>query len=180
VVEALAGLDGLPCAASGLRMEEPMDAESLKGMPVVSIAEASRLGRVTDVLLETQPLRIGALRATGDQTDFVIPFDQVRTLGADAVMVESSQVTQMASAGSAFGDLRGLADLKKLKVVDEAGTFLGKIAKIELDPVTGHVARLVARRGGILGVGGSNPTIEVTAIRSVGSEVLTVGTDGKP
>lgn len=156
-----------------------MDADSLKGMAVVSIDEAARLGTVTDVLFETQPLRVAGLQAAGEETGFVIPFDQVRTLGTDAVMVQSSQVTQMASAGSTFGELGGLAHLRKLKVVDEAGTFLGTIQTVELDPTTGHVARLVARKGGVLGIGGANTPIEVGAIRSVGSEVLTIAADGR-
>jgi sporulation protein YlmC with PRC-barrel domain len=156
-----------------------MDAESLKGMAVVSIAEAARLGRVTDVLFETTPLRVEALRAANDDTDFVIPFEQVRTLGADAVMVESSEVTQMASAGSTFGALSGLAELRALKVVDEAGTFLGTVRKVELDGLSGHVVRLVAHKGGALGIGGVDTAIDVAAIRSVGSDVLTVAADGK-
>jgi sporulation protein YlmC with PRC-barrel domain len=156
-----------------------MDADSLNGMAVVSIAEATRLGTITDVVFDAQPLRVAALQAAGKDTAFVIPFDQVRTVGPDAVMVESSQVTQIASGGGALGQLTGLADLRKLKVVDEAGTLLGTVQAVEFDPLTGHVVRLQARKGGVLGVGADTTAIDAASIRSVGSEVLTVGAGGK-
>jgi sporulation protein YlmC with PRC-barrel domain len=156
-----------------------MDADSLKGMAVVSISEATRLGTVTDLVFETQPLRIGAVQAAGKDSEFVIPFEQVRTIGPDAVMVESSQVTQIAGGGSVLGELIGLADMRRLKVVDESGTLLGTVQAVELDPVTGHVIRLQARKGGVLGVGADTTAIDAASIRSVGSEVLTVGEGGK-
>ncbi len=155
-----------------------MDADKLKGMTIVSIADAARLGRIAEVLFETQPLRVAAFTVAGRDTEFVIPFEQVRNVGADAVTVESSQVTQAAGTGSSFGSLPGLANLQKLKVVDEAGTYVGTIETVELDPATGRVSELVARRGGILGVGGARARIVAKAIRSVGPEVLTITKDG--
>ena len=38
-----------------------MDAQELKGLAVVTLAGAERLGRVDDVLFETAPLRAKAL-----------------------------------------------------------------------------------------------------------------------
>lgn len=64
-----------------------MDADTLKGLAVVSLAEGTRLGRVTDVLFETEPLRVVALQARGAGGDFVLPFERVRNVGADAVTV---------------------------------------------------------------------------------------------
>ena len=154
-----------------------MEAHKLKGMTIVSISEATRLGSITDVLFETEPLRVAALRAAGEGTEFAIPFELVRNLGSDAVMVESSQVTQMSSAGSAFGDLMGLQRLQQLKVVDEAGTFVGTVARAEVDPETGSVVHVVVQKGGLLGIGRATATVPTTAIKSVGVDVLTVTTD---
>ena len=153
-----------------------MQAEKLKGMAIVSISEASRLGVVTDVLFETGPLRVAALQAASDDTEFVIPFGLVRSLGSDAVTVESSQVTQIASAGSTIGSLTGLEQLRKLKVVDDAGTFIGTVHSARLDPETGAVLELETRKGGILGVGQVETIIPAGAIRTIGTEVLTVST----
>ena len=149
-------------------------AENLKGMAIVSISEATRLGVVTNVLFDTGPLRVAALQAASAETEFVIPFELVRSLGTDAITVESSQVTQVAGAGSTMGNLLGLDQLRKLKVVDEAGTFIGTVHGVRLDPGTGTVLELVARRGGILTVGQHETVIPADAILKVGDEVLTV------
>lgn len=155
-------------------LSEMMDAQQLRGMTIVSLSEATRIGAIDDVLFATQPLRVGALQATGEGTQFIVPFEQVRNLGTDAVTVESSQVTQIAGTGSSLGDLLGLAVLQKLKVVDEAGTLLGVVQTVEIDPATGSVSALVAHKGGVLGVGGASTRIDALAIRSVGSEVITI------
>jgi sporulation protein YlmC with PRC-barrel domain len=153
-----------------------MDAGKLLGMAIVSLSEATRLGTVTDVLFATGPLRVAALQAAGDGTGFVIRFELVRNLGTDAVTVESSQVTQVAGAGSTIGDLTGLARLRKLKVVDDAGTFVGTVHAARIDPLTGSVVELATRKGGVLGVGRNETVIPAAAIRTVGSDVLTVST----
>ena len=70
-----------------------MEADKLKGMPIVSLADGAKLGRIDEVLFETRPLRVAALRAAADGQGFVIPFGQLTHVGADAVTVESSQVT---------------------------------------------------------------------------------------
>lgn len=155
-----------------------MDANKLKGLAIVSLTDGAKLGRIDDVLFGTQPLRATALRATGDGQGFVIPFEQVKAIGADAVTVESGQVTQTDSSGGAFGALPGLDELKKLKVVDEAGTLVGMLSGIDLDPATGRVTGVSVHKGGLLGLGGTTVTIDPAAIRGVGSELLTVNASG--
>jgi len=154
-----------------------MDANALMGMTIVSVAEAARLGKIADVLFDADPLTVAALHVRAEGTDFIVPFDQVRNLGADAVTVDSSQVTQMASAGGAFDGLPRLTKLLQLKVVDDAGSLIGTLHSVELDATTGRVQRLVAHRGGVLGIGGASRTIAAEAIRSVGADILTVAAD---
>lgn len=159
-----------------------MDADKLKGRPVVSIAEGTKLGRVDDLLFDTEALRVAALQISGDnRQQFVIPFDRLKNIGADAVTVESSQVTQTPSKGGAFSALSGLGKVKGLKVVDETGTLLGTVHSIAIDQVTGEIVSLIAHKGGVLGLGGTSATIEAGAIRSVGSDVMTVAAgEGEP
>lgn len=151
-----------------------MDAKSLLGIAVVSVTEAARLGKVADVLFDTTPLRVSAFKATAAASEFVIPFDQVRKIGTDAVIVDRPEATQMSSADGTFGHLSGLGRLEKLKIVDDQGTFIGTIQKVEFDTDTGHVERVVAHRGGILGAGGTTTTFGGNAIHSVGAEVMTI------
>jgi uncharacterized protein YrrD len=157
-----------------------MDVASLKGIAVVSVTEGAKLGRVEEVLFDTQALKVAAFRAKGDGQAFVVPFEQVKNIGTDAVMVESSRVTQAASQGSPFSGLPGLDQLKGLKVVDGNGTFLGTVSHVEFDPVTGRVEGLSAHKGGVLGLGGTTTALGTDAIVSVGTELITVRADAVP
>lgn len=150
-----------------------MDASKLKGLAIVSIGEGATLGHIDDVLIDTKALRIDAFHVKGDKQQFVVPFARIKSVGADAVTIENSQVTQAASGGSS-GSVAGLDRLKRLKVVDEAGTHLGTVSGIEVDQVTGQVLGLAAHKGGLLGLGGETTTIAAGDIRSIGAEVMTV------
>ncbi len=158
-----------------------MDADKLKGMAVVSLNEGAKLGRIQDLLFDTQAMRVAAIQISGDNGgNFVLPTDQVRSIGADAVTVESGQVLQVAAKGGQYEALPGLGKLKGLKVVDGTGTLVGSVTSVEVDPVGGRLVGLTAHKGGMLGLGGTSTTIEAAAIRSIGPEVITVLTDAAP
>jgi len=151
-----------------------MKTDKLKGIAVVSLAEGTKLGQVDAPLFDSSSLQLRAFQVKGDGQTFVVPLDLVRSIGADAVTVESSQVTQTPSKGGEFGNLVELSALKSLKVVDAAGTYLGTLHDLELDPTTGQALRIVVHKGGMLGLGGETTTIEVAGIRGVGADLITV------
>ena len=153
-----------------------MDAHALKGMAVVSLQEGTKLGQIDQPLFDMATRQLGGLDVSGDAGRFVVPFAQIHQIGSDAVTVTSSQVTQTPSTGSALGALLSLHDLGKLKIVDEAGTFLGTIHDVEVDPASGQITQLTAHKGGVLGMGGTTTSIDATSILMVGPELLTVTT----
>jgi sporulation protein YlmC with PRC-barrel domain len=153
-----------------------MEADQLKGMAIISVSEGSRLGRVAEGLIDTAALRVGALRVEESGKSFVIPFELLKSIGSDAITVESSQVTQ--TDGGAFGGLVGVDNFKKLKVVDEGGNFVGTVSGVDIDTATGRLTGLTAHRGGVLGLGGTSTTISVDQVRGIGPDVLTVAVDG--
>lgn len=157
-----------------------MDAKALKDVAVVSVEGAARLGRVKEVLFETDPLRVAGLRAADESGESVVPFDRVSSFGSDAVMVERPDANQVSRHGGSYSHLRSLADLQKLKVVDETGGYVGTLRTVEFDPESGRVERLVAEAGGVLGVGGKRTTIEGQDVRSVGSDLLTIASTAQP
>ena len=124
--------------------------------------------------IDLPALRLVALQVQGDVGTFVIPFDQVKQIGADAITVASSQVTQIPGTDSAAHALLDLDQISKLKVVDQAGTFLGTLAQLTIDGTSGQVTALGAYKGGMLGMGGTTPPIPPQAILSVGPDLLTV------
>jgi sporulation protein YlmC with PRC-barrel domain len=154
-----------------------MDAHTLKSMAIVSVQEGTKLGYVMQPLLDLTAHRVVALQVRGESGTFIVPFDAVASVGTDAITVESSAATQTPSTGGVADELRDLDALRKLKIVDHAGTFLGTISRIEIDPTSGTITRLAAHMGGMLGMGGTTTPIDARAILSVGPELLTVNTE---
>lgn len=150
-----------------------MHTDKLKGIAVVSLAEGSRLGRVEESVFDPTTLRLAGLSAKGEGGAFWIPREQISNVGEDAVTVESSAATQATSGQGAT--LLGWDDLKKHKVVDQAGTLLGTVSNLEFDASSGEPVSLRVHKGGVLGLGGETTEIDAARLRSVGPELITVG-----
>jgi uncharacterized protein YrrD len=151
-----------------------MKASDLKGMAVVSIDGGAKLGYIDDVLFDSGGLRVAALRINADKQKALVPFDQVKSIGSDAVTVQSNDVTQWIKPESESTTQPGLDQIGKLKVVNEAGTLLGTVNTVEVDPQAGSITQVQSHKGGVLGLGGSTFTIPAKQIISVGTEVMTV------
>ena len=154
-----------------------MDASTLKGLTVVSMSEGTKLGSVDDVVIGPQGLRVVALRVSGPDQAFDIPFDKIAQIGADAVTVESSRVAQVVGKGDPISDLPGLDQLTRLKVVDAAGALVGQVGGIDVDAATGRVLSLAVRKGGMLGMGVTTTTVSADAVHMVGPELITLTGD---
>lgn len=152
-----------------------MKASALKGKDVVSMADGVQIGRVEDVLFDTNALRIAALALTTTGGRSILPFAAIRSLGADAVTVESATSTQPAVVQTDAGNLlRGLGDLTGLKVVNGEGAYLGDVRDVTIEQSSGALTDLEAHRGGLLGMGGTAVTVLASAIRGIGPELITV------
>lgn len=147
-----------------------MDASALKGRAVVSLTEGAKLGSIAQPLFDPRMEQLRAFEMKGDEGTFILPFGQVQSIGADAITVASHQVVQ----GGVNGTLIELDQVVHLKVVDRVGTFLGTIAQVDIDPTSGHVMRITAQKGGILGVGGTTTPIEPATILSIGPDLVTL------
>jgi len=157
-----------------------MNATDLKDMAVVSLQEGTKLGRVEEPLFDLAARQLGAVPVKGEDGTFLLPFAQIQHIGADAITVSSSQVTQAPSSGGATNTLLDLQALKRLKIVDQAGTFLGRLSDVDIDPDSGQVTKLIADKGGLLGLGGTATPIASSAIVMTGQELLTVTTETEP
>jgi sporulation protein YlmC with PRC-barrel domain len=152
-----------------------MKARALKGKAVVSMVDGVQIGRVEDVLFDTAALKLAALVLTTAGGRSILPFAAVRSLGADAVTVESATATQPAAAQADAGNLlRALGDLTGLKVVNGEGAYLGDVRDVTIDQASGILAELEAHSGGMLGMGGTGVTVLASAIRGIGPDLVTV------
>lgn len=154
-----------------------MKASDLKGIAVVSLEGAVKMGHVDDVLFDTSSMRIIGfdLKEESGQHSY-IPFPEVHRIGRDAVTVNGPNSRQIGGSGSPMNDQPRIHDLEKLKVVDDAGTFLGTVSEIEVAPETGEITSLQAQRGGVFGIGATKTEVSRPDVRSVGPEVLVVST----
>ena len=151
-----------------------MNAQDLKGLAVITLAEAERLGRVDDVVFETGPLRAAALRLKTPSGDRLVSLDEVRSVGADAIVAETTALVGQSDQTLSRQNLPGLAELAKLKVVDDEGSYLGQIARLDIDPSSGRVTSLDVRKGQTLGFGGETTAVMPEQIVSVGADLMTI------
>lgn len=149
-----------------------MYSENLKGVAVVSMTEGARLGRVEESLFDPQTLQLAALRIKGETGEFMVPIEKVQSIGTDAVMVDSSAVTE--ASGSTTAALLGWGDLKGLQVVDQAGSLLGTMSNLDINPDTRNATSLIIRKGGFLGLGGETTEVAVEKIARIGNDLITV------
>jgi sporulation protein YlmC with PRC-barrel domain len=154
-----------------------MDVHTLKSMAIVSLAEGTKLGYVEQPLLDPTARKVVALQVRGESGTFIVPFHEIASVGTDAITVANSAATQTPSTGGMADGLRDLDALRKLKIVDQAGTLLGTISRVEIDPASGEITQLMAHKGGMLGMGGTTTPIDARAIVSVGPEMMTVNTE---
>ncbi len=156
-----------------------MKTSDLKGKPVVSMADGAQVGTVDDVLFDPAELRVTGLALRGQSGQSILPFGSIRSIGADAVMVESATETQGAGGQAMRESMRGLEDLTSLSVVNGEGTLLGKVKEVEVDQ-EGRLAHLETHRGGVLGIGGTSLTVPPSAIRNIGPKLITVDLPAEP
>ena len=153
-----------------------MKASTLKDMPVMSMADGTKVGTVKDFLFDTAKLRVMALVLASAGGEAILPFEAVTNIGDDAIMVEQATATQGPTGQAPLVGLRGLADILNLQVVNSAGTHLGQVRDVEINPVGGRLVNLTVHRGGLLGVGGTSVTVEASSIRAIGPKAATVET----
>lgn len=106
----------------------------------------------------------------------VVLFDDISTIGADAVIVESDAVIKKASDVEER-ITRIVKDdnyLTQNKVMTESGTELGKVSDIYFDPSSGSVIELEVSQGAVKNVQSGRKRVAVADIMKVGEDVTIV------
>jgi sporulation protein YlmC with PRC-barrel domain len=153
-----------------------MDVDHLRGMAVVSVQQAEKLGTVEDVLLDLDEHRVGGLRLHGGlfRGGPIVGWPSVHAIGQDAVMVDDSN----AAGPGADGEVSGLTRLHALhgmKVVTDAGVLAGTFDGADMDPATGRITRyVVAGPGGGLFHRGHRFMLPPEGIVGIGVDLITV------
>jgi len=154
-----------------------MDGEALRGMAVVSVQQAEKLGVIDDLYVDLPHHRLGGLLLRGGlfRGGPTVTWSAVRSVGKDAVTVDDSTVLSDPGADQPTSWVR-LTTLRSTKVVTETGDLLGTISGVDIDPESGkvlHYAVAAAREG--LFRAGEHSIVSPAAIVGVGAGLLTVG-----
>jgi len=97
-----------------------------ESIQVVGLREGKRVGRVVDVILDLQTGRVAGFRARAHWRKRLLPFARIKSIGRDAITVESAADLQLPAA---LPELAVLAGTKyrweQCEVVTEGGLRLG-------------------------------------------------------
>jgi uncharacterized protein YrrD len=152
--------------------------EDMLGMPIVTVDEGLRLGKLKGVEVDLAEGRIRYLRLDGEggRADGFIPWGAIRSVGADAITVQSK---------AAVGETIPAADRDRVvghlgdrAVVTEGGARLGQIVSYDVDEQTGMLLGYRVGTGGLLGrLTGSTLDFPHGAVRTIGRDAIIVSND---
>ncbi|WP_267243399.1 PRC-barrel domain-containing protein [Streptomyces sp. PR69] len=114
------------------------------GFAVVSVTTAETVGSVTACAVAPSPARVTALRLkTRGHGGHVLPWDDIRSIGADAVTVRDLDLI-VAEKDIAAGDpIDKVHDPVGKPVLTEAGELKGAVADVDFDESDGSIRRLI-------------------------------------
>jgi uncharacterized protein YrrD len=147
--------------------------KDLVNLPVVSNAAAKEIGRVEEVLFNPEENALFGLIVSTDEKDdhrLLIPLRGIRSIGKDAITVESLNVAEhfeenlQAQEISAAGGYRG-----GMNVMTESGESVGKVDKVTIKE-DGTVASYHSSSGFF----GSKHEIEPSEVKSGSKDMLII------
>ncbi|HLG10398.1 MAG TPA: PRC-barrel domain-containing protein [Dehalococcoidia bacterium] len=150
--------------------------KDLQDLPIVSNAEAREIGRVEEVLFNPGANALFGLivmPAEKDSPKLFIPLSGIRSIGSDAITVESLIVAEpLADNAQAQAIAEADGNRSGMSVMTESGELVGKI-----DKVTIQEDGTVVSYHSTTGLFGTKHDIEPSEVRS-GSENMLIISDG--
>lgn len=147
----------------------------LVGMPLVTVAEGLRLGALNGVEFHAAGGQVRYLLFKGAETraDGVVPWSAVRSVGSDAITVESLATVLDAIPPEERDELT--PDVRDRPVLTESGTRLGTITGYDVDETSGRIARYHVATGGLIGrLTRQELSFTQDAIRAFGRDAIVV------
>lgn len=125
----------------------PMHITQLRGLRVISLSEALKMGKVDDALLDPTARWVAALRVRGGTvgSEHLVVREAVKRVGQHAVILGEA----VGMGSDRPPDFDRLIDLKTfigLEVVTDEGVLLGRIHDAEIDPQTLNIIDYVLIR----------------------------------
>lgn len=111
--------------------------------PVVDQSSATTIGRITGIVVDTEPAGIAALVVDGSDAGTLVDWEASGGIGTDAVTVESTDAVRLPRGDREQRAVDGDLDLAGKPVYDETGTRLGELRDVTFDPETGRLESLL-------------------------------------
>lgn len=152
-------------------------AGQLAGLAVVGEGTGERLGRVQDVLFDPSSGQITAFLV---RTGGILAKAQVltrlfvRSLGADAVLVESGKVLEEAHADPPVPGSLSAHSLDDRPVLDDSGKLLGKVTDVLVDEAALTVTALQLSTGLLEAVLHGKTHIPLPVVKAIGADSIVV------
>lgn len=154
-----------------------MNSKHVKGLPVVSIADGTKVGTIDRGFVDPATRRVvgfslgsGGGLLGGGEPAMTIDVDEIHSLGPDAMTVDSAAAARGAQTSAAAGSLVDLEDLAKRKVLTEGGTLVGELVSVDFDDKSFALTQIEASPGFFK----SNKHIPIDQVTSIGSDVIVV------
>ncbi len=152
-----------------------MQGEELRGLAVVSVQQAEKLGTVEDILVDLSKHKVAALLLQGGlfRGGPMVRWADIRSIGRDAVMVDDSSAAIPAADQE---HVIRLANLRDTQVVGDNGELAGTVAAVDLDADTGKITAYVvsAPEGGGLFHAAPRFRVQPEAIAGIGPKLITI------
>lgn len=149
----------------------------LKDTPVVSVADAARLGFVDDAYLDAAGRQVlgFAVRRGGLVTHrSAMRYSDVQAIGEDAVTVRDAAVLNDPGRFSQLDTGVTAEKVRGLEVVTEGGSKVGSVGDLAFDDNVSSVTSLILSENLLDRLRGQEHTIPATAIQSVSDQLLVV------
>jgi uncharacterized protein YrrD len=119
--------------------EEPRKGRELLGMPVYAVQEGKRLGEIMTLLVRPSDSMVAAVGIGGGllRRTHYLPYERLRVVGVDAVMLDSEAVLQHELPAEAVRELD--TGLSGRPVLTHSGRRLGTLLGFRVNTATGQI-----------------------------------------
>jgi uncharacterized protein YrrD len=148
------------------------------GLNVISMDNGKELARVEDIIYDPRESKVKALLIDNGgwfSSAKVILLEDVRSIGQDAVVIDSEKMVKKASDVKERVANIAKQDnfLTQTNIVTEGGNKLGKVSDIYFDPKSGVVKELEVSQG-LKNIQSGKKTVRVDQIMTVGEDATIV------
>jgi len=163
--------------------EDSMKFGQLQGTEVVSLADASKLGSVDDVLLDRSKQQVLGLRIkrgglfSGHEA---VRLQDVKAIGYDAVTIEDGRKIDSENQFPEFQGSVHRDGIVGSRVMTENGTEVGTVADIDVDFQTGAITGYVLRAGDATRLQHTGQLVPVSIVKTIGDKMIVVADEVIP